>query len=64
MRIHSSEAWIIASTFNLASDTRTLAAMVDDVLDTERRKIADLCKGAGEYNLADMVLQRLHTKTD
>lgn len=35
MRIHTDEAWSIASqySYTLASDTRTLAAQIDDLVD-------------------------------
>lgn len=38
MKIHSDEAWKVASYFSdvLASDTRTLAAMIDSLLEKER----------------------------
>jgi hypothetical protein len=46
MTIHSETAWDIASFFSgaLASDTRTLAAMIDDAIAKEREacaKVAD-----------------------
>jgi hypothetical protein len=46
MKNHSDKAWEIASNFSgiLASDTRTLAAMIDDAIAEERKRCAAIIK--------------------
>ena len=56
MRIHTDEAWEIASRFShiLSSDTRTLAAMIDNLVDDklDRAARASLLLCADENKLA------------
>ena len=49
IRIHSDEAWDIASQFSnhLASGTRDLAALIDEALDDEREEIATIADVVG-----------------
>lgn len=60
MKVHSDVAWDIASHFSyaLASDTRTLAAMIDKALDASQTRLKELAldalvaKGEADENLA------------
>lgn len=46
LKIHSDAAWNIASQWGwlLSSDTRTVAAKIDEALDAERRRCADVVR--------------------
>lgn len=48
MKIHSETAWKIASEFShvLASDTRTLAGMIDEALAAEREACAKVAEAS------------------
>lgn len=65
MRIHTDEAWKIASHFSgvLASDTRTLAAMIDDLVDAKIEQAARsgyvVCAETRHVKLGDKVRENI-----
>lgn len=65
MRIHTDEAWEIASRFShiLSSDTRTLAAMIDDLVDDKLDRAARVsyavCAETRHVKLGDKVYEKI-----
>jgi len=68
MRIHSETAWNIASQFSnlLASDTRTLAAMIDDALDAKVKAAVAIAERNGNAGIGSQIatLQRVMPEKD
>jgi hypothetical protein len=65
MRVHTDEAWEVASHFSnvLASDTRTLAAMIDNLVDAKIEEAAGAgfiaCDETGQSKLGKTVYLKI-----